>query len=820
MELEPLEEDDALNLALEMSPKILETVRNNSKERAFCRRLAQSLEGNPLALKLVFSALEPSLTQPLSELILSIWTKGFPGQIYEHSPGLKRHVDYFLSQLEDGPSKMMTMLLSPFKNCVPRDLSKYFGRLTALGILTECLPGSMESSTLDGAESSQKHKLFDEMMNSVVVKLEGAGLVTNTRQQDQWILHPLLPYILSPKSANFSTINMERVMNAHADVYMARAKEWKNESPIPREDMRQEYLNFISSFWRLSNPEGISVGTPAPWYLRNLLGVYDVSDERGDPDMVIAIALCEEILCRFQNSSGDWERSLSANLIYRPSGEFLEAKMKEDEHKKHNCPCKPLIALMAIGLQVQTYHASKMAGEMALRVHTKRLVDLWKLHEKHFDDDFHYQINCGPGGHTLMHAGIGYFTTFCLQEALKFLTRAQKLLEDCLVTYPTFKDPLEMCKIYIARTEMLLANHGSRDSAVLNLRQDEMTQALDKIWKSGPDFGQVKPWHDLEMRQAREDSSIDIESVLAKDISEPGSQEKAFKTVRQAQLDNLETEMNILWIPGQIQSKRLMALAASRLHDWKQAQRLNEDILILLDQVEFGSEMERSMKKFEQHIFAAQSAISGAAYEAAVQHLQKGYDIMHSYRFAHDTRYGMFKVLNMANSLPKDVSYQLGGLSPVVQDVQLLILLYDPTILESEDFRKLSKNIQDKVRLDVFSTNGMMRGNLFAALWRNYFWDSTQGRFKSDFPVTGTEIMNATGANRVDFGQLIFVDIFRAVGRVPAEVPNVADRGRAFLAAYREAERALFAPPELRKDFRWLDKKYEEHVSIFFNCFQ
>ena len=252
MTLEPLEREDALNLALEISPKVLERARKNDKEKAFCYKLAQSLGGNPLALKLVFPALERSLIQSLSELILSIWIEGFPGQIYEHSPGLKRHLDYFLSQSEDEPSKMMMTLLSLFKDRVPKDLSPYFDRLTALEVLPERLPGSTESGLLDKAESSQKLKIFHEMVNSVVVKLEGAGFVINTDRPEQWILHPLLPYILSPKLANFSALNMERVMNAYAEFYMARAKEWKSNFPIPMKDMKQEYLNFITSFWRLS----------------------------------------------------------------------------------------------------------------------------------------------------------------------------------------------------------------------------------------------------------------------------------------------------------------------------------------------------------------------------------------------------------------------------------------------------------------------------------------------------------------------------------------------------------------------------------------
>jgi hypothetical protein len=825
MTLDPLQKEDAINLALQISPKVLERVRKSDYDKAFCCRLVQSLGvgsaariwGNPLALKLVFTALERSLTQSLSEVVLSIWTEGFPGQIQENSPNLKRHFDYVLGQLGDESSKIMLTLLSPFKDRVPKELSTYFDRLTALEVLPEHLLSSTESGILDGAESSQKLGRFHEILNSVVVKLEKAGFVIgidNTQGgSEQWILHPLLPYILSPKVANFSALNTGRVMNAHADSHMARAKEWKSYSPIPIEDLRKEYLNFIGSFWRLSNPDGISVGIPAPWYLVNLLTSYEVGDDSSNPDMVIAVALCEDTLTRFQKASGNWERSLTADLIYRPSRDITEAKMEQEEHKKSNCPCQSLIALIVMAFEVKIYHSTRTTDEKALRAHLERPLELWKLHEKHFDDDFHYRINCGVGGNALMLVGSDYLDAFCAPEALESLTRAQKLLQDSLGTYPIFQHQLGMCKIYIARAKMLIANHGSRDPAIFHLREDELAQIVDEMWRSGPETVRPYAWHDVEERQiqAQGDLSMtDVLSVLAKDINDPGSQAEVFRKLRQVQLENLYPEMSTNFIPGQIQSKSLMALAASRAHDWKQAQRLNEDIIILQDQVEYGSKMERDLKKFEFHTLAAQAAHSGHVYTDEIQHLQKGYDILRSYELDHDTRYSTFKVLSMANEIPRDVSYQLGGLSPTAQALQLLTLLYDPTILDSGDVRKLSKNFQDIIRTD-FSRR--MNGTLFKAFWNNYCWDVSQRNFKPNFHIVGQEILIATGANDVEYAQLVFGDYWTAWLRIPAEVPNAADQGHAFDILWREFERAAFAPPELKKDFQWLDKKYEEHVS-------
>jgi hypothetical protein len=835
MTLEPLQKDDALNLALQISPKALARVRNSDYERAFCYKLAQSLGGNPLAqsfgggpsaqswgnplaLKLVFTALERSLNQPLSGVVHSIWNEGFPGQICEHSPGLKRHFDYVLSQSGDELSKVMLTLLSPFKDRVPKELSVYFENLTALEVLPGHLLSSTESGVFDGAESPRKLERFHEILNSVIVKLERAGFVIGTGQtedrSEQWILHPLLPYILSPKVANFSTLNTERVINAHADSYMARAKEWKSNSSIPIEDMKKEYLNFIGSFWRLSNPDGISVGTPAPWYLVNLLTSYDVGDESSNPDMVIAVALCEETLTRFQKSSGDWERSITADLIYRPSGAISDLKIKQEEHKKSNCPCQPLIALIPIAFEVAIYHSSKTTNPKALRVHLERTLDLWNLHEKHFNDDFHYQINCGAGGSALMQVGISYLDSFCAQEALESLTQAQKLLQDGLGGNPIYKYQLDICNIFIARAEMLIANHGSRDQAALRLREDEMAQILDEMWKSGPEPKRPLAWHNDQERKEQakgEPSMTDVVSILAKDISDPGSQAEMFRKLRRVQLSHLDSETNLNWIPGQIQSKSLMALTASRTHDWKQAQRLNEDIIKLVDQVEYDSEMERDLRKFEYHTLAAQAAFSGGVYADDVQHLQKGYDILHSYELVRDTRYSMFKLLCMANQIPKDVSYQFSGLSPVAQALQLLILLYDPTILDSEDVRKNPKNFQDMIRADL---TRRMNGTLFKAFWNNYCWDVGQRNFKPNFHIVGQEILSATGANNVKFGQFIFGDFWKAWFRIPAEVPNAADQGHAYKILWREFERTMFAPPELRKDFQWLDKEYEEHVSI------
>jgi hypothetical protein len=833
MTLDPLEKEDALNLAFQISPKVLERVRKSDFERAFCYKLVQSLGGNPsaeffrdkdspwvqnwgnpLALKLVFASLERLPPQSLSELVLSLWSGGFPDQISEHSPGLKRHIDYLLSQSGDELSKIMLTILSPFKDRVPKNLSIYFDSLNALEVLQKPLLVSTEDDIIDVAESPQKLERFQEMVKSVIFKLEGAGFVIDTVHHEQWIIHPLLPYILSPQVANLSVLNPERVMKAYADSYMARAKEWKSNSPVPIEDMGQEYLNFISSFWRLRNPEGISIGTPRPWYLVNLLTSYDVGDESSNPDMVIAVALCEDTLNRFQKSSGAWERSLTPDLIYRPSGGVSEVQMKLREHEKSNCPCRSLIALISMAFIVEIYHFVRASDEKALRVHLQRTLDLWDLHEKHFGDEFHYQINCGAGGNALMQVGSSYLMLFCAPEALNSLTRAQTLLQDSLAIYPMFEYQLGICKIDIARAELLIAKHGSRDQAILNFRQDELAQLVDKMWKSGPEAERPPSWHDIQERQmqAKGDSSIaDVDSILARDISNPGSQAETFRKLRQVQLNTLSFETESNWIRGQIQSKSLMALAASRTRDWKQAQRLNEDILTLLDQVEYGSEMERRLKKFEFHIFAAQASFPGVAHAAVIQHLQKGYDILHSYKLVHDTRYSMFKVLSMANEIPKDISYQLGELSPIAQALQLLTLLYDPTILDSEDVRKLSKNYQDTIRADF---TRRMNGSLFYKFWNSYCWDATVGNFKPSFPVAGQEFLTVSGADNVEYAQLVFGDYWKAWLRIPAEMPNAADQAQAFVRLSKETERAFFAPLELRKNFQWLDKKYEEHVCI------
>jgi hypothetical protein len=829
MILDPLSNKDALSLAFETSPKILERFRKDNYEKAICYKLAESLGGNPLAIKLIFLALEHSFTRPLWEVIMSIWTEGYPGQIYEDSPTLKRHFDYFLSQAEDEISKMLLTLLSPFKESVPKDLSIYFDCLTALEVLPGRLLGFGESSSLAEAESSQKLKIFEEMLNSLIVKLEEAGFVIDKIKDEKypkyseipeqlkrprtWTLHPLLPYLLSPKVTNFSALNTERVIKAHADSYMARAKEWKSNSPISTIDLEHGYLNFISSFWRLRNPDGISVGAPAPWYLVNLLDGYYVGDEASKPEMVMAVALCEEILICFQKSSGDWERSLTADLIYHPTGVFSETEMKMEEHKRANCPCWPLISLIAMAWRVESYHSARTIGEKSSRIHLQRILDLWKLLEKHFGDDFHYHIICGVGGNSFLVVGMSYLNSFLLPEALEFLTRAQKLLQDSLVTSPTFQDQLETCRNRIAKTEMLIANHGSRDAAILDLKDDELAGIIDKMWESGLETRGPSAPRDTDPRaKLATFLAIDIQSALAKDISEPGSQAVFFEQLRQGQLGNLQTQIDNDWIRGQIASKNDMALAASRTKDWKQAQRLNEDILTLLNQVEYGSEMEIQLRKFEYHIFAARAAISGKVYAAAIQHLRTGYDILQSYEFIHDTRYNKFWVLRMADGLPRDVPHQLGGLSPIAQDLQILLLLYDPTILSSEYVLTRGGAQQDTIRTYFTSR---MSGKLFKTFWNVYWVDRATMQYRPSWTEAEAELQAATGANNPEIGQLIFVDFRKAVQRILTEAPqNKADQDSESDILYREMERALFAPPKLRTNFKWLDKKYEAHVSI------
>jgi hypothetical protein len=419
MDLNPLGAKVALNLALERSPKVLERIRKDGFEKAICYKFLQSLGGNPLAIKLVFPSLEQALdralehssAQSLWEVIMSIWTEGCPGQIYEDSPVLKRHFNYFLRQADDELSKMMLTLLSPFKDTVPNDLFIYFDRLTT----REVLPGHLlglgfaEKGSLAEATSPQKLKILEETMNALILKLQRTGFVIDKfppyskqlERPEPWTLHPLLPYILSTKARNSSGLKRDKVIEAHADSYMALAKTWKSNTPKSTRDLEHGYLNFITSFWRLRNPNGISVGDQAPWYLVNLLDGYDLS-ETSNPDMVVAIALCEESLNRFQMSSSDWERSLTTDLIYRPPEIFSGVRMDMEEHNKTNCPCRPLIAFMALAWRVGTYHSTTLTDEKSSRIHVQRLLDLWTLHEKHFDDDFHYRMNCGAGGEALL----------------------------------------------------------------------------------------------------------------------------------------------------------------------------------------------------------------------------------------------------------------------------------------------------------------------------------------------------------------------------------------------------------------------------------
>jgi hypothetical protein len=107
-----------------------------------------------------------------------------------------------------------------------------------------------------------------------------------------------------------------------------------------------------------------------------------------------------------------------------------------------------------------------------------------------------------------------------------------------------------------------------------------------------------------------------------------------------------------------------------------------------------------------------------------------------------------------------------------------------------------------------------MNGTLFDKFWNIYCWDKTLMNFRPSFPLAGQELLIATGANSVEYVNLVFGDYWKARSRIPAEVPIVADQAQAFALLSREVERAFFAPPELRKNFQWLDKKYEEHVSI------
>jgi len=72
-----------------------------------------------------------------------------------------------------------------------------------------------------------------------------------------------------------------------------------------------------------------------------------------------------------------------------------------------------------------------------------------------------------------------------------------------------------------------------------------------------------------------------------------------------------------------------------------------------------------------------------------------------------------------------------------------------------------------------------------------------------------------TGANDPDLRQLLFIDFPEAEQRIIKETAqDKAGWAREYDNLYKEVERALFAPPELRINFKWLDKRYEAYVSF------
>jgi hypothetical protein len=56
-----------------------------------------------------------------------------------------------------------------------------------------------------------------------------------------------------------------------------------------------------------------------------------------------------------------------------------------------------------------------------------------------------------------------------------------------------------------------------------------------------------------------------------------------------------------------------------------------------------------------------------------------------------------------------------------------------------------------------------MDGTLFKAFWNNYCWDVGQRNFKPNFYIVGQEILIATGANIVKYGELIFWRLLESI---------------------------------------------------------
>jgi len=378
---------------MKTSEKLGKMYHKGFAEMAFTQRFIQSLDNNPLAIKLIFDQLQTQSYPSIKDFVLAAWlgklkikspkdtkTKSkFP--VHASIPGFK----YAMPRLES-LEKLMLYSLVPFNERLPKNLNDFFEFQLGHGLVNLDV---LDDLVIDAEERSTKPKLSGETSTSllslqkpfsnVITFLKDSGMITN-EDANPWVLHPLLPYLLQEGLGTFQHSYRDCVRRAFFAFHLTRSVDqitihdgqkalFRKESS---ELLEREFINFISAAWVCLNFCPVSE-IDFPFVIFDWLSLkyffWDNPSDKNPGNIEIVFSLCLDLveLC----TKGIWHWKV-ANFASRALRRVTFQPLKShyiQAHEEHQCSCQNMIEALEISFCIFIHSQFCLADKEELRLH-------------------------------------------------------------------------------------------------------------------------------------------------------------------------------------------------------------------------------------------------------------------------------------------------------------------------------------------------------------------------------------------------------------------------------------------------------------------
>ena len=631
-----------------------------------------------------------------------------------------------------------------------------------------------------------------------------------------------------------------------------------------------EFANFITSFWlnmelvrkdhsRLFPMPAINVrifsqlchcyckadSSILQWICSKHL-ILDDPSQKSNGNFHISEKLCVDAAALVEELVPYW-RSVAFKQKIRRLIRFRSSEMYYlVQHTLHGwCDCSNLQWGLELCQAVLSYHLTRSVDVSILSMHLTRCLKLWHVLERTFGDDLHRTIKERQEAGINLMASAGAISVMKknLDEGEAYFRKALSFVDPT----PEYQTTVELSHLYLNHIATLKANPGNSDVSdessktldreVMQLLSRLNEQAVGTNYTLGALLA-ASQWADFP--EAVHETHPELAMALDNRhyLGEKDDQRMLRVGRRDALLQDFEmlvSKDGLYTFSGQFYTHNSLAQEAADREDWNSAIYQYDQSLALLDREKFpANPTSKSDATSSVLILREIAALKAGNAEQAFWSFRSAYNLLKSGPLSDIGRlnlfYALFQFVVLESATTENV-----GLSQSSLLIEFLSLLYDPKTFGSDHHRSVVHWYENRLPewRDWYAEikSGIFLEELFTA----YMIEKRGNKWKLSNTAQGKQVLkelkNTIGAWSLSLESFLRDELIPALLRAiralydegiiddSVAYDEMSEEHQDMVQARRcevfgEGEKVLFAPDEERKNFKWLNKKYEKSVSV------